>query len=449
MYHRGAIASIALLTLVGAALAQDWKFEVVHLKNRERFEGLIVEETKEEIRFQRIMREAGAPTRAMLIAISRDEIDKIERLSEAERKELAQRVEQLDPRGEKEESKMRDVALQPAPWPMNGTGWAYTGKHFRLLSNAREDIVRRIVVRLEEIFQAYVEKLGSRRQPAQLTQVILYKSQAEYRASLRAGMNMLNPAFYDPQRNQIVAASDVEERADEFEKLKQKHQAMLRELDDQEKKLRKHFHGVPPAGMLSQIRQSRQNIFIVNNQNRDAYERLNRPLFITLYHEAFHAYLDNFVYPASEMPVPRWLNEGLAQIFETALVETGELRVGQVDAKRLAAVQDAIRKKELLSLPELLGSEDKHFSVNHSSEKALSDRYFQASWSLAYYLIFDRKLLGSEPLDRYIQALGRGTSTAEAFRALVGQPLPEFEKQFQQFILALKPDGTLKAPEKR
>src|SRR5262245_19718776 len=143
MCGRAGIAGMALLFLVGmcVAQAQDWKLEVIHLKNRERFEGLIVDETKEEVRLQRIVREPGAPTRAMIISISREEIDRIERLPEAERKELAQRVDRLDPRGEKEEARMRAVALRQAPWPDNGQGWAYSGKHFRLLSDAREDIV--------------------------------------------------------------------------------------------------------------------------------------------------------------------------------------------------------------------------------------------------------------------------------------------------------------------
>ena len=189
-----------------------------------------------------------------------------------------------------------------------------------------------------------------------------------------------------------------------------------------------------------------EKINVVNNQNRDAFERLNRPLYTTLYHEAFHAYLDSFVYASQDTSVPRWLNEGLAQIFETALVETGELRVGHVDARRLGAVQDALRKKQFPSLEQILASEPKDFTVAHLSESLRSDRYFQSSWALAFYLNFERKLLGREALDRYVQALTRGTDRSEAFRTLVGQPLPEFEKQFQQFILSLRPDGTQKEP---
>ena len=41
--------------------------------------------------------------------------------------------------------------------------------------------------------------------------------------------------------------------------------------------------------------------------------------------------------------MPRWLNEGLAQIFETAIIEAGELRVGHADAERLARVKEEIR----------------------------------------------------------------------------------------------------------
>ena len=97
----------------------------------------------------------------MLIPISQEEIARIERLTEDERKQLVERVEQLDPRGEKEERRMRQVRLDKGDWPAGGQAWAYTGKHFHLLSTAREDIVRRVIVRLEEIFQAYVDRLGA------------------------------------------------------------------------------------------------------------------------------------------------------------------------------------------------------------------------------------------------------------------------------------------------
>ena len=45
---------------------------------------------------------------------------------------------------------------------------------------------------------------------------------------------------------------------------------------------------------------------------------------------------------------------GQRRTLKSALVDTGELRVGQVDVKRLTAVQDASRQKTLLPLADLL-----------------------------------------------------------------------------------------------
>jgi hypothetical protein len=443
------VGFVCICSLLGArAHAQEWRFDVIHLKNKETFEGLIVRESKEEVLFNRVVREPGAPTRAMLLPISREEIARIDRLSEEHRKQLLERIEQLDPRGEKEERRMRLLRLDRGDWPGGGQAWAYSCKHFTLLSNAREDIVRRVIVRLEEIFQAYVDNLGSRRSPAQVTRVLFFKSRAEYQASLRPGMNILNPAYYDAATNEIVAASDLEERAEELARLREKHDAMLRELEDQERKLRKHYHGQPPAPMLAQLRQARQRIHSLNSENQDTYERLNRPLFSTFYHEAFHAYLECFAHPSREAPVPRWLNEGLAQVFETALVETGELRVGHVDARRLSAVQELVRKKQFPTLEQILNSGNKEYQVAHMSDALRSDRSFQAAWALAFYLFFERKALGHPALEKYVERLQRGTDAREAFRELVGQPLPEFERQFQQFILALRGDGSRREAEK-
>src|SRR6516225_9397706 len=64
-------------------------------------------------------------------------------------------------------------------------------------------------------------------------------------------------------------------------------------------------------------------IYNGNVKNDGLFKEATRHLFQTLYHEAFHAYLVNFVYPPEDGEAPRWLNEGLAQIFETAIVEAG------------------------------------------------------------------------------------------------------------------------------
>src|SRR5262249_30225754 len=133
-----------------------------------------------------------------------------------------------------------------------------------------------------------------------------------------------------------------------------------------------------------------------------------------------------------------WLNEGMAQIFETAIVEGGELRVGHPDRERTRRVQSLMRNDQLIALSTLLKSGPKQFLVEHASEKQLSDKYYLASWALAFYLTFERRLLGSKPLDEYVHALHRGSDPIVAFHDLVGQPLEEFEKDFRTYLAKLR-----------
>src|SRR5207302_4035158 len=153
------------------------------------------------------------------------------------------------------------------------------------------------------------------------------------------------------------------------------------------------------------------------------FAKARRRLVQRLYHEAFHAYLSDCVYTPADGEAPRWLNEGLAQIFETAVYEVGELRVGRPDKDRLDAVHAAVARGTLLPTADLLRADYKAFQVAHASEQEASDRYYLASWAMAFDLAFHRKLLGTKALDDYVHALKRGADPLDAFRDLVAAPL--------------------------
>jgi hypothetical protein len=80
--------------------------------------------------------------------------------------------------------------------------------------------------------------------------------------------------------------------------------------------------------------------------------------------------------------------------------------------------------------------------VAHAGDQQVSDRYYLASWALAFYLTFERKLLGTKALDDYVASLKRGTDPLAAFRTLVGQPLDEFDKGYRTYLQHLRPDGS-------
>lgn len=433
---------LLLLTPQVGAAEEIWQFDVLRHVNGHTFEGLIVEEKPDLVVFKYVIRRPGARTTVIDLHFQKDEIQSIQRLQDKERVILAGRLAQLDRGGERERQRIRDVVLEQITWPGSQTARRYTGKLFHLESDLSEHLVRLAVVRLEDLFQAYADKFGSRRTPRQPTQVLLFRSLTDYKNRLtEAGLNILNPACYDPRTNTVLAVSDLDQRFAEYESLRAKHDSLLRELDVQEKKLRRHFFGQPPRGMMLQIIQARRSIHLLNAENESLLERQRRPFFTMLAHEAFHAYVDNHLFPTEEGGLPHWLNEGLAQVYESAVLDSGELRVGSIDARRLQTAQELLKKMQFPPVVEVLQAEPRRFQIVHRLETQASDQLFVACWALAHYLMFELKVLGAEGLNQWVTDLRRGTPPVEAFRRLVGQPLSEFEPQFYRYLGNLRPDG--------
>ena len=98
-------------------------------------------------------------------------------------------------------------------------------------------------------------------------------------------------------------------------------------------------------------------------------------MFTRLAHEAFHAYLETYVYPRQVYDVPRWLNEGLAQTFEVGLLESDSLRIDTPNAVALAQLQSDLRSARPLELSELLGAGSNTFLSAHTSAGEAASRW--------------------------------------------------------------------------
>jgi hypothetical protein len=432
-----------------AGSASGWKFDLIRLRSGAVFRGLILEETPLAVRFQDIRQRPGKPTVPLFATtFTRAEIAAIERLTDAEREQLRAKLRELDPTGQAEKHRMERLELEPMDWGGKpGAGWRYRSDRFVLESDAPEEVVRRAAVRLEQIDAAYARYLPPRGAGGPPTTIVLFQSRAEYEARLRAdGRQFVNLAFYDPAARRILCASDLEQLGQDLGRVRQQHHHLRCELDKQEAALKKLYRGKELTRLLQPISTTRQRIEVADRQNEGVFDQATQRLFAVLYHEAFHAYLAGFVYPPPRPEPPRWLNEGLAQIFETAVVEAGELRVGHADRDRLARAQAAARKGGLVRLARLLRSGPRDFLAAHAADRAAADASYLTSWALAFHLAFERRLLGSRALDDYLAALARGDDPEGAFAALVGQPLPAFEAAFLQYLLRLQPDGTAAGP---
>ena len=213
---------------------------------------------------------------------------------------------------------------------------------------------------------------------------------------------------------------------------------------------------------LEAAERERRKVLAGDRANEDKFHSATSKLFAVLYHESFHAYVSEFVYPPLPPEavkagkgggeLPSWLNEGLAQIFETAVVEAGELRADHADAGRLLRAQERMKfaaaGERLVPVAELLLSGRAPFRAAHADQAAAADRAYLTSWGLAHYLAFGRRLIGGRPFESYLAAVNGGLDPLSAFATLVGQALPAFEKDWHSYLTRLRPDGSVAAEKK-
>src|SRR5262249_15686586 len=137
--------------------------------------GLVDWEDQVSVRFRQVIQNPGKPTSVFHTVIAKAEIKEngIELLEAKDRELLKTRIDALD--RDVQRRRIEKLVLAPARSGDNAQGaMSYTGKHFVLLSNATEAIVRRVADRLDQIYTAYNRYLPPRQTAAQSTKIYLY-----------------------------------------------------------------------------------------------------------------------------------------------------------------------------------------------------------------------------------------------------------------------------------
>lgn len=416
--------------------------------------GLVLSQRPEEIEFAEIVRPPGKPMFAVIRPLPPDQVAKRQQVEGEPRSRLWARFQEFRNRARIEAGRMEDVTLRK----MESGGqanWTYEGSWFRLESTAEEAIVRRCVVRAEQIFRAYRQTLPPRRVQRTGLRLLIFGSADEYQRHLReAGLQIASPAWFSASQNLVLAGGEL----NTFSRRLQQTQAENEEVRRQYKELRSSF----PARLSGLIQQMKERGFsagqieqevkirsaswqreydeamkrldLAKAQNETAFANVMGQMFIELYHEAFHAYVENYVCPQADVTLPRWLNEGLAQIFETGQIEADSLRIDAPDRKRLIQLQEDLRNRQPLKIEEVVEANEQDF-LNPSSSRS-AQRYYLYSWGLAYYLTFQKNLLRSETLDSFLANPDR-LGPAARLMQMVGMPIAKLERQWREAMLAL------------
>jgi hypothetical protein len=462
-----------LLAVAAPALSQPpvasarWSFDEIVLKNGATHQGLILGDRADGTLFRIVRRPAGRPTVTLTTLFTKGETKELKPLGEAERALLRERLDELDGQADGERRRMDALALRPAAWlGKKDAARRYESDQFVLVSSAPDEVTRRAGVRLEQIYTAFARVLPPRSPAARPVTVELAGTLDEYRAALKAaGVPVLNAAVFLAADQRIVCGSDLTRLGDELHRTALHHSQQLATAERTEKQLldlyKDKAHKPDLDRHLTTLKRERQRVADAEKANDAAFDAATRRLFATLYHEAFHSYTIGFVYPplaADEVragkgtgELPRWLNEGLAVLFEDPVVEAGELRIGHADPDRLKRVQDWLAGKArgpdavgLIPLADLLRAGREQFVTAHAGQKGAIDRTYLTAWAAAYYLTFERRVVGTKALDDYLVAVNTGGEPAKAFAALVGQDLPAFERDWHEFLKRLQPDGSVK-----
>lgn len=458
----------------------------VELANGRTLGGLVLEETPSQVRVRLVTRKSGRPTLTSTETFSRAEIRSVKRLPEVAREELVRKLGDLDRQRELFLASLRQLdapadkklsieGIRPTAvaWEddTNQTAWAFDSQFFSLTTNLREPLAVLVTLQLEEIFRS-ISNLIPPRLPGRPTRIRIWADQAGYlRAVARDQPNLEHPAFFDPVSNRILAGTDLARVEAEAAELRLHHAKQLGILTQRESEIQKAMGGRIPPDFAEIATRARRELRDADQKNIQAVRQSRTQLLQILNHEAIHAYLSNWVYDRQNRPLPRWLNEGLAQVFETGLIEAGEIRADWPDPTRLSGVRQLIRDGRFPPLRKILADSPDHFLVRHTPsrdktsvkspdtpDREASREAYLASWILTYHLTFGLKKIPGPEFDHYLESLvsspgspqdpprGRPDNVA-AFETWTGMEMDKFEKEMLDFIGRLRSDGSL-APAK-
>lgn len=430
--------------------------ERVELTNGEIRFGLIESVDEQWVHLVEIKRHPGRPASLVVRPIERSAVVGMVRLPESEREELQERVAALAFRAQIEAAQMEAVGLDKRI--ENGiTTFSYSGRWFLLETDLPEEIARRVVVRLEQVFSAYRQLLPPRRERPRALRIRIFSSRMEYEEALRRyEVRLANPAVFLPRENLVLAGAELGQFAVQLNQLQQEHarlrqeliqlrRQMTKKLEELGRKLRQE--GVPRqeaakilqrerAVLENQISQKMNEIQRVDRKNAELFSKIMLQTLRQLYHEAFHAYMENYLFPSKEHPTPLWLQEGLAMLFQEGVLEADTLRIDALSEEAAAVIRQDRRRGRTMTFGQLLEAGPAEFLQTPGQTSSASNRYYAYAWAGVYYLCQTGKLRPGG-LEDYLSPAGQAAPAGERFRRLVGKTVEEWDRDWQNFLRSL------------
>jgi Flp pilus assembly protein TadD len=143
----------------------------------------------------------------------------------------------------------------------------------------------------------------------------------------------------------------------------------------------------------------------------------------TVFHEYSHFLVSNTLGFA-----PAWVNEGLAEVYETFEERDG----GKSAILGIAPREhvEELRSRTLIPLSELVAVDHSSPMYNEGSRRGL---FYAQSWAFMHYLTFGSETRRAQLL-RYLTSVRGGASSDEALKKEFGTDLSAIEKELRQYV---------------
>ena len=420
------LAAGKIKAVVPAANTTRWKMDRVTLKpppsrskssRSQVLEGLILSQDAEFVQIMVVSRRPGKDLSARVPPpIPRDKIQKLSLLNDEERASLNQSLIQHFSRHELAKAAEALIKLEFDQDRLGRRWWIYSGPSFDMFSTLDESTTREAIHRLEQRMKAFHDFFPPRHEPQKKLSIRLLSKPREYEQYLaQLGLRVKAQALFDVAGNQVIGYYDGVALKAALAKSRQHHDALLQQLEAMElrhKKQRKidaedldrkgasadeirKFILLRENKFKDKVEQIRQKISAAERRNQEMYDKLSSQMYRALYHEAFHAYMENRLFNHREHQVPRWLNEGLAQVFESGLIDGGTLRIDVPDPERLQWLSAALKDGGGMTLMELFSAGPDAYLADHNRDAAERKPHYLYAWGLTYYLLTQRHLAGN------------------------------------------------------
>ena len=140
-----------------------------------------------------------------------------------------------------------------------------------------------------------------------------------------------------------------------------------------------------------------------------------------IFHEAVHWYSN-----ASDVALPLWLEEGIAEVYSTFQVNQDTCSFGYPIREHLRMLALAPR----WSMARLAATTHESLTYNEGSR---ATEFYAQAWLSAHYLLFGKDTPGRSSIARYVEALGAAADPAQAFAQAFGMDFAGFNQRLTAY----------------